>query len=229
MSKFRTVIYWIGFGLLWVLLSVAGLLVDRVLFRGTFLASGIVTVIESWIGTEGWALRVSVILSSGILGLIDGLLLGMFQWIAIRRLIKGAYGWILATSLGVSLGLMTFWSLMILLVPGRLPAGSDLDRAFWLGLLDSLITGITLGFAQYLVMRRRVRNVRWWIPTMMATMMVTWVVRWFVNPGASFFVFGTMSGVVIAILGALGAELSEDPLDKLRPVNSPIPASQHES
>jgi hypothetical protein len=229
MSKLRTVIYWIGFGLLWVLLSVAGLLVDRVLFRGTFLAPGIVTVIESWIGTEGWALRVSVILSSGILGLVDGLLLGLFQWTAIRRLIKGAYGWILATSLGVSLGLMTFWSLMILLIPGRLPAGSDLDRAFGLGLLDSLITGITLGFAQYLVLRRRVKKVQWWVPTMIVAMMVTFVVRWFVNPGASFFVFGAISGVVIAILGARGAELSQEHFDEFHSVNSPVPASQGES
>jgi len=63
---------------------------------------------------------------------------------------------------------------------------------------------------------------------MMATMMVTWVVRWFVNLGASFFVFGTMSRVVIAILCALGAELSEEAFDELSPMNSPIPASQRE-
>ncbi len=55
MSKVRTVIYWIGFWFLWVLVCVAGLLVDRVLFRGTFLATGIVTTLETWIGAEGWS------------------------------------------------------------------------------------------------------------------------------------------------------------------------------
>lgn len=229
MSKVRTVIYWIGFWFLWVLVCVAGLLVDRVLFRGTFLAPGIVTTLETWIGAEGWSLRVSELLTAGILGLIDGLLLGMFQWVAIRRIIKGAYGWILATTLGLSLGLMTLWSIMILLVSGRIPVGNDMNWAFGIGLLDSVISGITLGFAQYLVMRRRVRKAEWWILTIIVTMVVTWIVRWFVNPGASFFAFGAISGIVMAILGALGAETSDDLSDEVRSVSAPMPASQIET
>jgi hypothetical protein len=203
MSKVRTVIYWIGFWFLWVLVCVAGLLVDRVLFRGTFLATGIVTTLETWIGAEGWSLRVSELLTAGILGLIDGLLLGMFQWVAIRRIIKGAYGWILATTLGLSLGLMTLWSIMILLVSGRIPVGNDMNWAFGIGLLDSVISGVT--------------------------MVVTWIVRWFVNPGASFFAFGAISGIVMAILGALGAETSDDLSDEVRSVSAPMPASQIET
>jgi hypothetical protein len=220
--------YWSGFTLLWVLINVAGFLVDRVLFRSTFIAPEIVRLIETWIGSDGWALRVSVILSTGILGLIDGLLLGMFQWIAIRRMIKGAYGWILATSLGFSLGLMTFWSLMLLLVPGNLPLGNDLDRAFVLGLLDGFITGIVLGFGQYLVLRRKIRKAQWWVLAVIIASMAAWIVRWFVSPGASFFTFGIIGGIVIAILGAFGDESGEESSMQTDEVGQPLTASQQE-
>lgn len=227
MSRLRNFIYWIGFALLWILVCVAGLLVDRVLFRGTFIAPGIVSFFESWIGTEGLAHRVSVILTSGILGLIDGLILGMFQWAAVRRLLKNAYGWILATSLGYSLGLMAFWSLMILVVSGLVPSGSNLEWAFGIGILDGVVTGVTLGFAQYLVLRRKVQDIQWWVPTMIVTMLVTWIVRWYVSPGASYFAFGIFSGIVMAVLGGFGEEGSYDlPSGDLRPTESPLPSGR---
>jgi hypothetical protein len=211
MSKVRNILYWAAFGLFWILVTVAGLLVDRVLFRGTFLAPGIVDTIEYWIGSEGWGLRVSMILSAGILGLIDGIILGMFQWVAVRRLVKNPFGWILGTSLGFSLGLMTFWSIMILLISGRLQVGSDLDKAFGLGLIDSAITGLILGFAQYLVLRRKVQYIQWWVPTILVSMILAWITRWFVGPGASFFTFGALSGIVISVLGGLSADTLEVP------------------
>lgn len=226
MSSFRNVLYWIAFGLLWILVSAAGLLVDHVLFRGTILSSGIVDTLESWIGSEGWGLRVSMILSAGLLGLIDGFLLGLFQWAVVRRLIKNAYGWILGTSLGFSLSLMTFWSLMILLISGRLRVGSDLDKAFGLGLIDSAVTGLILGFAQYLVLRRKVRGIQWWVPTMLVAMIVSWIVRWFVGPGVSFIAFGLISGIVMTILGAMSREILEESMGEERPVELPVRAPQ---
>ena len=229
MSRIRTVVQWVAFWLLWVMVCVAGLLVDRVLFRGTFIASGIVKVVETWIGSDVFSLRVSEILTSGVLGLVDGLLLGMFQWVAIRRLIKGALGWILASSLGLSVGLMTFWSLLVLTISGRLPVGSDYDWAFGIGMIDAVVTGIVLGFAQYLVLRRKLRKSEWWVPTMIVTMVAMWIIRWFVSPGASFFVFGAVSGIVITILGALSAVPDTEVPSGFSPADLPIPASQRET
>jgi hypothetical protein len=229
MSTFRFVLHWIAFGLLWALVSAAGLLVDHVLFRGTFLSSGIVDALESWIGSEGWGLRVSMILSAGLLGLIDGFLLGLFQWAVVRRLVKRAYGWILGTSLGFSLGLMTFWSLMILLISGRLQLGSDLDKAFGLGLIDSAITGLILGFAQYLVLRRKVQHIQWWVPTILITMILAWIVRWFVGPGASFVAYGLVTGIVMSILGAMSGEMLEESKGEEQPVELSVRAPQTET
>lgn len=229
MSRARTVVQWLAFWLLWVMVCVAGLLVDRVLFRGTFLAPGIVSTIETWIGSEGSSLRVSELLTYSILGLIDGLLLGMFQWVAIRRLIKGALGWILASSLGLSVGLMTFWSLLVLFISGRIPVGSDYDWAFGIGMIDAVVTGIVLGFAQYLVLRMKLRKSEWWVPTVIVTMVAMWIVRWFVSPGASFFVFGAVSGIGIAILGALSAVPVTEKSSGFSPADLPIPVSRRES
>lgn len=219
----RKVAQWIGFWLLWSLVSFSGLFVDRILFRGTAVAPSIITLMESWIGTEGVRLRVFEVLTSSLLGLIDGLLLGLFQWIALKRKLIGAKIWILATSLGFAVGLATFWSLIILLVPDRSVLGGPDEWGFGIGLLDSILIGTTLGFAQWLVLRKKVSKAEWWVAATIVGMVAAWLVRWFISPLASFVVLGAISGVVLTILLFRGDKNTEQVFS---PTDFPMPLSR---
>ena len=219
----RKIAQWIGFWLLWSLVSFSGLFVDRILFRGTEVAPSIITLMESWIGTEGVQQRVFEVLTAGLLGLIDGLLLGLFQWIAIKRKLIAARIWILATSLGFALGFITFWSLIILFVPDRSVLGGPGEWGFGMGLLDGILTGTTLGFAQWLVLRNKVAKAEWWVPTTIVGMVVAWLVRWYINPITSFAVLGVISGIVLTILLFRNEKRSEN---VFTPTDFPMPLSQ---
>ena len=53
---------------------------------------------------------------------------------------------------------------------------------------------------------------------MLVTMILAWVTRWFVGPGASFFTFGALSGIVIAVLGGLSTDTLEVGLGGEKPI-----------
>ena len=214
---------WIGFWLLWSLVSFSGLFVDRILFRGTLVAPSIITLMENWIGTEGVQLRLFEVVTSGYFGLVDGLLLGLFQWIAIKRKLIAARIWILATSLGFAVGLITFWSLIIVFVPDRSLLGSVDEWGFGIGLLDSILTGTTLGFAQWLVLRKKVAKAEWWVAVSIVSMVAAWLVRWFISPLASFIVLGAISGVVLTILLF---RIEKRPEQVFTPTDFPLPMSR---
>lgn len=219
----RTASQWIGFWLLWSLVSFSGLLVDRILFRGTVVAPSLITLMESWIGTEGVQVRVFEVVTSGLLGLIDGLLLGLFQWIAIKRKLIAARIWILATTLGFAVGLITFWSLIIIVVPDRSLLGGPEEWGFGMGLLDSIITGTALGFAQWLVLRKKVAKAEWWVVATIVGMVAAWLVRWFVNPLTSYVVLGAISGIVLTILLF---RKEKDAEQTFTPTDFPLPLSR---
>jgi hypothetical protein len=219
----RTAAQWLGFWLLWSLVSFSGLFVDRILFRGTLVAQSIITLMESWIGTQGSQIRVFEVLTSGLLGLIDGLLLGLFQWIAIKRKLIGARIWILATALGLAVGLILFWSLIILFVPDRSLLGGVVDWGFGMGLLDSILSGTTLGFAQWLVLRKKVTKAEWWVAVTIVGMVAAWLVRWFINPVISFIVLGAISGLVLTFLLFREEKTGEQ---AFTPTDFPMPLSR---
>lgn len=222
----RTASQWIGFWLLWSVVSFSGLFVDRLLFRGTSVAPSIVSLMESWIGIEGEQVRVFEVLTGGLLGLIDGLLLGLFQWIALKRRLITSRIWILATSLGYAVGLITFWSLIILFVRDRSVLGEPADWAFGIGLLDSLLTGTTLGFSQWLVLRKKVAKAEWWVVATVVAMLATWLARYYVNPLVSFIVFGAVSGVVMTVLLFRNKKETEQ---AFTPADFPLPFTRDDS
>jgi hypothetical protein len=81
---------------------------------------------------------------------VMGALFGLAQWLVLRRVLPNMGGWVLATALGYAL---VFGATPLLrFVPSQL-AGSPLFLLF----------GIVLGVAQWLVLRRRVRQAAWWI------------------------------------------------------------------
>ncbi len=77
-----------------------------------------------------------------------GLAIGILQWYTIRQRFKAAWRWIVASTLGWALGA----ALILFLVPA--------EAAF----LAGVVTGLTLGTAQWLLLRREVSWAGWWIP-----------------------------------------------------------------
>jgi hypothetical protein len=76
-----------------------------------------------------------------------GLTLGIGQWMLIRSRVKDSYWWVIASMLG--------WAAGHLLVISWLPVG----LREWAG----LPIGLTLGAAQWLVVRRDMPRSGWWI------------------------------------------------------------------
>ncbi len=105
-------------------------------------------------------------LAAGIGGLVAGVVLGAAQGLVLLPYLKrqGVLEWIAATTVGR----MARW--LAIFVVGQQMAELVLDKSFaggivLFGLLGGLgiIAGLTLGYAQYLVLRRRVRHSIWWV------------------------------------------------------------------
>jgi hypothetical protein len=105
----------------------------------------------------------SILLAAGALaGIVNGAMVGGLQWLALRRTVRQLSGWrwILATALGSALP----WALgMSMRSSLRLAQGND-EAVLGAMLLMGLLTGVALGGAQWLVLRRIVHQAGWWAP-----------------------------------------------------------------
>jgi hypothetical protein len=83
--------------------------------------------------------------------LLPGLAIGFFQTLVLKGRIKGTWRWLLASAVGWVIGwLLAFW---------LTPSGSGNLEAWVAGSL----TGLAVGFAEWLVLRRETRWAGWWI------------------------------------------------------------------
>jgi hypothetical protein len=203
MSENRSSAQWFVFWILWVMATATGYVVDRVLFRGSGAAETLVSVFKSWLLINESQLSTYEVVTSGVLGLIDGTILGFFQWAALRRHISKAAAWIPLTAAGSALGAALFYSLYDLF--SSLVLSESIDSLLWLGLVDSLCLGLTLGITQWLILRRWVEDALFWVLTMLVVLPAAWLVRWFVNPLVAFFVVGAVSGLILVPLVAISA------------------------
>lgn len=85
-----------------------------------------------------------------------GLAIGILQWFSLSFHYKQAWHWILFTTLGWALGA----ALILFLVPAHGTDGSTRDVDF----LAGVVTGVTVGCAQWLFLRTRLQLAGWWIP-----------------------------------------------------------------
>jgi hypothetical protein len=192
----RGLLFWI----FWIFATLTGLMVYWALFRVSGIESGLISLLESWIGVEGTNLRVFEFTANGLLGLLEGLFLGLFQWFALRRRIKRALAWIPATALGYALGLVGFWAAFVVITGNQLPEGNPTEWAFGLGLLRSGSIGLALGLLQWLVLRRQFRGHGWWVPVVLAAMLGSWFSHWFLSEGLAFIVFGAVTAIPITLM-----------------------------
>ncbi|NIM96316.1 MAG: hypothetical protein GTO18_21675 [Anaerolineales bacterium] len=209
MSKFRTLIRWTGFWIFWILLTVGGLVVDKVLFRGSGVTPRVISGLEYLLGSGATGQKLIEVFAAAILGIIDGIILGAFQWPALRNRLDKAYLWIPATALGTGLSLTIFWAILAFGEVDQYASEDLTDLVFELGIIDSFIGGVILGLAQWLVLRPRVLAAGLWVLTSMVAMVSGWLVRWFVSPALAMFVIGAVSGLGMTILLA-ASELPQE-------------------
>lgn len=200
MSTLRTLTRGFLFWLLWIFATLTGLLVYWALFRASGVDSELVALLETWIGSEGTNLRIFEFATNGFLGLIEGLLLGLFQWVALRRRIRRALAWVPATSLGFGLGLVAFWALFVVITGDQLPKGNPMEWAFEVGLLRSGLIGLVTGLTQWLVLRRQFRGHGWWVPMMVLASLGAWFSQWFLSEGLAFVILGAVTGIPLTLM-----------------------------
>lgn len=200
MKTIQKLFRWAIFLIFWILVTLAGSIVALVLFRWSSIDIQVITTLKSWIGIEESPISIFILTASGILGLADGIILGLFQWIALRRILRGALWWVPTTALGTAFASMAFWLIVSYLLGSDITLGEPIDSIFPLGLMDAILVGIFVGFFQWIVLRANVRGHGWWILISLAAGISTWFVRWFVNIGVAFVVYGMVTGFVLAIM-----------------------------
>jgi hypothetical protein len=111
----------------------------------------------------------AIISVSFISWLLWGLSLAFMQWLVLRRWLPRARGWLVATTVGAItylafLGLATdvgtatsrLLANILNVIWGGLPD-------VWLGIASGALLGATIGFTQWIVLRRRFLRAGWWI------------------------------------------------------------------
>ncbi|MGB3642135.1 MAG: hypothetical protein WBA39_31835 [Rivularia sp. (in: cyanobacteria)] len=95
----------------------------------------------------------------------SGFVVGIAQWIMLRRYINSAIWWIPASGFGWILGiyLRIFTGEALNPIVNYLTSVGGLWEVFWLNTIHEPINFAVLGFAQWLVLRRQFRYAGWWI------------------------------------------------------------------
>lgn len=132
----------------------------------------------------GVAGGVETALDGALGGAAAGLVIGGVQWLALRSRFALPAWWIAATGVGMSAGLAASVALL-----GIDTAGNNL-------LLRGALTGLVIGFGQWLVLRRSVANAALWMPTIA----IGWAVGWAVTRAA-----GVDLAPNFAVFGSTGA------------------------
>ena len=111
-----------------------------------------------------------------------GIATGIFQWLVLLNRFRSTSEWIISTTLGISIGSIINQFL--------LPGSSDF--------LAGTVLGVTVGTAQWLVLRRKVHYAGWWIPINISAWTTgTAFLPGFLSTGA---VVGLITGVALDLL-----------------------------
>lgn len=116
-----------------------------------------------------WAARVGVLALMVLAGVFEGTVLGLFQWMALRRTFATLEGraWIGATIAVAALGWFAGMLPSTFATPHDTGAGSNWEPPLALILAGAAvfgaIAGAVFGFAQWIVLRHHALNARKWI------------------------------------------------------------------
>ncbi|MGB3755066.1 MAG: hypothetical protein WBA07_01660 [Rivularia sp. (in: cyanobacteria)] len=97
--------------------------------------------------------------------IVTGFVVGIAQWVVLRRYINSAIWWIVLSGFGWILGiyLMVFIGGILNPVVEFLNSTGIFWQVFWLNIVQQPINFAVLGFAQSLLLRRYFRYTGWWI------------------------------------------------------------------
>lgn len=95
----------------------------------------------------------------------SGFVIGISQWVILRRYINSAIWWIPASGFGWILGvfLMIFTGEIFNPVIEFLQSTGIFWEVFWLNIVRQPVNFAVLGFTQWLLLRRHFRYAAWWI------------------------------------------------------------------
>jgi len=187
------------FWILWTLATLAAQVMDHFIFRGLGYAAALLGWVQSLSDSAPGASLGLVFLSTGLLGLIDGAVMGFFQWAALRQRARVTAWWVLSTMLGTGVGMGLFYLLLGGATPGLLAAEIPVDQVLWLGIADRALLGLVLGSAQWFVLRKRMPAALSWIPWLILTMVAAWAARFYINLAVSFLTFSVFTGLFFAL------------------------------
>ena len=177
MSTDRRHVSW----LLWLWWVAAGAIGGGV---GGTLAAPLLTI-----GDSDWILAAN----SYVYLIVAGVVTGVLQWLLLRRYIRGAGWWVLATVIGwqagfAAVGAIGLFIILDLDVYGVPTAG-----------LSGLQFGAVVGLAQWLVLRRQVAREGWWI----LVGAIGWTMSFLVARDVGAALGGIATGALGGTLGAL--------------------------
>ncbi len=130
-------------------------------------------------------------------GLITGAVIGLAQWLVLRQAFDLSPLWIVATAIGMAAGLAFGTGVL-----GTETVGTSL-------LIRAVITGLTIGLAQWLLLRMHIPANGWWI----VVIAVGWVIGWFTTRAVGvdltplWTVFGASGAIIFQILTAVALRL----------------------
>jgi hypothetical protein len=150
-----------GFWLLWVLATTAGWAVGLVV--GDAVGNAVLNAVGDAVG---WAVV------EAVAGAVVGAVSGVAQWLILRRQVRRAGWWILASTAGWAVGLTM---------------GDAAGKAVGLAVTGA-VAGAVIGVAQWLLLRRQVRRAGWWILASTA--------GWAVGDAVGLAVIGAVSGII---------------------------------
>ena len=166
----------------WVFASAVGVLLGGAVGKPVYsLASEasrtfVDSVVDLVIGHQtgwGWASYVPVAVAHGgggaAGGAVGGAVVGLMQWLVLRRQVLQARWWVLASTVGWSLGWAAsetvYWLLLLwpVLWPIYEAVGWVLCGPGMMGPAGDVVVGVAVGTMQWLVLRRQVSGAYWWI------------------------------------------------------------------
>jgi hypothetical protein len=174
-----------GFWLLWVLASTAGWTVGGAVSDAVFHAA-FNAVLNAVVDAVGWnvieavgwnvayAVRLTVVEAVGgaVVGAGVGAVAGVAQWLLLRRQVRRADWWILASTAGWAVGLAVGDAVFHAVLNA---VGGAVGWAV-AGAVVGAVGGAVAGVAQWLLLRRQVRRAGWWILASTAGGAVGWAV-----------------------------------------------------
>lgn len=97
--------------------------------------------------------------------IMTGFVVGIAQWLVLRRYLPYARWWILVSGLGWILGIMVGIMAREITAPTieLLESVSRPQGVFWLNVVNGTVYGAVLGVAQWLVLSRHTQRAGWWV------------------------------------------------------------------